>query len=70
MHEKVKNLSKLKRCSSNGYFKGKDGSIFIDREEIIIRWEGYIGQLYDDEDKESKSFPRQWRIGQRLSPFQ
>ena len=45
MHEIVKSLSKLKKCSSNGCIKGKDGSIIIDRQEIITRWEEYIREL-------------------------
>ena len=48
-YEKVKSFSKLKTCS-NGCIKGKDGSIIIDRKEIITIREEYIGELYDDED--------------------
>ena len=51
MYEKVKNLSKLKKCSSNGCIKGKDRSIIIDRDGIINRWEEYIRELNDDEDR-------------------
>jgi len=51
MHAKVKNLSNLKKCSSNGCIKGKDGSVVVDREEIIARWEEYIRELYDDKDR-------------------
>ena len=42
IHEKVKNLSKLMECSSNGCIQGKDGGIIIDIEGIINRWEEYI----------------------------
>jgi len=51
MYEKVKNLLKPRKCSSNGCIKGKDGSIIIDKSEILVRWEEYIKELYDDEDR-------------------
>ena len=38
IHEKVKNLSKPKRCTSSGCIKGKDGSITMDKEKILNRW--------------------------------
>ena len=42
MHEKVKNLLKPGKCSSNGCIKGKDGSTIIEKSEILVRWEEYI----------------------------
>ena len=51
MLEKVKRLSKFKKCSSNGCIKEKDGSAVIDRGGMITRWEEYIRELYDDEDR-------------------
>ena len=51
MYEKVKNLLKPRKCSSNGCITGKDGSIIIDKSEILVRWEEYIKEVYDDEDR-------------------
>ena len=41
MYEKVMNLLKPRKCSSNGCIKGKYGSIIIDKSEILVRWEEY-----------------------------
>ena len=35
IHEKMKNLSKPKTCTSSGCSKGKDGSIIMDKEKIL-----------------------------------
>ena len=51
IHEKVKSLSKPKKCTSSGCIKGKDGSIIMDNEKILNRWEEYISELYDDEER-------------------
>ena len=51
MYEKVKNLLKPRKCKSIGSIKGKDGSIIIDKSEILVRWEEYIKELYDDGDR-------------------
>ena len=51
IHEKVKSLSKPKKCTSSGCIKGKDGSIIMDKEKILNRWEEYISELYDDEER-------------------
>ena len=55
IHEKVKNLSKPEQCISSGCIKGKDGSIIMDKEKILNRWEEYISELYDDEERGVKT---------------
>eukprot|EP00795_Rhopilema_esculentum_P004439 gene4439-20678_t len=51
LHNKIKEIAGKKRntCSSSGCLKAKDGTIIIEKAEIIKRWEECIEELFDDE---------------------
>ena len=50
MHKKIKELStKNTTCSSGGCIKGKDGTILMEKEQIIERWTEYIQELFEDD---------------------
>ena len=51
LHSKIKEIAGKRKntCSSSGCLKAKDGTIIIEKDEIIKRWEEYIEQLFDDE---------------------
>ena len=47
-YSKVKELTGKSCCSSTGCLKNKDGAIIMDKEDILKRWEEYIGELFED----------------------
>ena len=50
MHKKIKELSTTNTtCSSGGCIKGKDGTILMEKEQIIERWTEYIQELFEDD---------------------
>ena len=51
LHSKIKEIAGKRKntCSSSGCLKAKDGTIIIEKEEIIKRWEEYIEELFYDE---------------------
>ena len=52
MHKKIKSLSNRGTCSSSGCIKSKDGTLVMEREDILNRWSEYIEELfYDDRDQ-------------------
>ena len=38
MHKKIQHLTGKKMCSSSGCIKAKDGTILMEKEEIVDRW--------------------------------
>ena len=51
--KKVNELSGKKlRSSKSGCIKARDGSVLVEKEEILNRWTEYIGELFDDVRKE------------------
>ncbi|XP_030834435.1 uncharacterized protein LOC115921264 [Strongylocentrotus purpuratus] len=51
--KKVDELSGKKlRSSKPGCIKARDGSVLVEKEEILNRWTEYIGELFDDVRKE------------------
>ena len=49
IHDKIKDVSGKRTCSSSGCIKSKDGSILIDKADVLNRWSEYIEELFDDE---------------------
>ena len=49
MHKKIKLLSNRRTCSSSGYIKSKDGTLIMEREDILKRWSEYIEKLFFDD---------------------
>ena len=49
IHDKLKDVSGKRTCSSSGCIKSKDGSILIDKADVLNRWSEYIEELFDDE---------------------
>ena len=49
MHTKIKELSGKKGCSSSGCIKSKQGSILMDKQDVLDRWAEYIEELFEDE---------------------
>ena len=49
MHEKIKSISGRKTCTSSGCIQSKDGTLIMEKDEILERWSEYIEELFDDE---------------------
>ena len=53
MHEKLKETKNRRRiCSAASCVEAKDGTIVIEKEEMLERWEEYIKELFE-ENRES-----------------
>ncbi|GFO14926.1 RNA-directed DNA polymerase from mobile element jockey-like [Plakobranchus ocellatus] len=49
MHAKIKDVSGKKiKCSSPGCIKSKDGTILMEKKEILNRWSEYVEDLFKD----------------------
>ena len=60
-HTKVKKLAGKIYCSSSGCLKSKIGTIIRGKEDILSRWEEYIGDLFKTiEEKDQKSV-KKWK---------
>ena len=49
MHKKIKSISGLKMCTSSGCIKSKDGTLIMEKNQILERWSEYIEELFDGE---------------------
>ncbi|GFO26187.1 endonuclease-reverse transcriptase [Plakobranchus ocellatus] len=50
MHAKIKNVSAKKiKCSSPGCIKSKDGTMLMEKKEILNRWSEYVEDLFKDD---------------------
>lgn len=49
MHQEIKEIVGRKVCVSSGCIRAKDGSILLEKEDIMSRWTEYIGELFEDE---------------------
>ena len=45
MHKKIKSLSNRKAYASSGCIKSNDGTLVMEREEVLRRWSEYIEEL-------------------------
>lgn len=50
MHEKNQRTEQ-KTCTSTGCIKSKDRMLILEKEEILKRWNKYIGELFHDKKK-------------------
>ena len=50
-HEKIREVSGKKSCSSTGCIRSKTGEILIEKQMILGRWSEYIGDLYEDDER-------------------
>ncbi|GFN80528.1 hypothetical protein PoB_000703400 [Plakobranchus ocellatus] len=49
-HAKIKDICGKKiKCSSPGCIKSKDGTMFMEKKEILNRWSEYVEDLYEDD---------------------
>ena len=48
MHEKVRSLAGKKKTASGSTIRKKDGSLAMETDEILSRWEEYIKELFED----------------------
>lgn len=48
MYEKVRELSGNRRPTKSSAVKDEQGNVLMDLEEVLGRWEQYIGELYND----------------------
>ena len=48
MHKKIKATSSRKTCSSSGCIRSKDGTILMEKEDILKQWSEYIEELFHD----------------------
>ena len=48
MHSKIKELSGKKSCTSTNCIKSKDGTVLMDKEDVLNRWSECIGELFKD----------------------
>ena len=44
-------------CSSSGCIKAKDGTMLVEKKEVLSRWSEYVGELFDDVRQEMPCFP-------------
>lgn len=51
MHEKNQRTEQ-KTCTSTGCIKSKDRMLILEKEEILKRWNKYIGELFHDKKKQ------------------
>ena len=65
MHKKIKLLSNRRTCSSSGCIKSKDGTLIMEREDILKRWSEYIEELFYD-DRGQKPLIRKNIEGPRI----
>ena len=65
MHKKIKLLSNRRTCSSSGCIKSKDGTLVMEREDILKRWSEYIEELFYD-DRGQKPLIRKNIEGPRI----
>jgi hypothetical protein len=47
-HKKSDEITGKSRCTSSGCIKSKNGSILMEKSDILNRWSEYIGELFDD----------------------
>ena len=48
MHSKIKEVSGKQSCTSTNCIKSKDGTVLMDKEDVLNRWSEYIGELFKD----------------------
>ena len=49
LHREVKELTSDKRSSKmRGNVRSKDGTLLFEKEQVLGRWNEYIGELFDD----------------------
>ena len=52
MYRNIEEITGRKRtCTSTGCLKAKDGTIIMDKKEILNRWAEYIQELFEDADR-------------------
>ena len=57
VHQRINDLTNRKSCSSSsGCIKAKDGTILLEKRDIMNRWTEYIGELFDDERHAIQTF--------------
>src|SRR5579872_7213971 len=50
MHKEIKELSRhTTTCTSGGCIKGKDGTVLMEKDQILNRWTEYIQELFEDD---------------------
>src|SRR3984893_1243204 len=49
MHKKTKELARHTTCTSGGCIKGKDGTVLMEKAQILQRWTEYIQELFEDD---------------------
>jgi hypothetical protein len=47
-HQKINEITGKSRCTSSGCIKSKNGTILMDKQDILNRWSEYIEELFDD----------------------
>ncbi|GFN88795.1 endonuclease-reverse transcriptase [Plakobranchus ocellatus] len=54
MHAKIKDVSGKKiKCSTPGCIKSKDGTMLMEKKEILNRWSEYVEDLFKDDKCEN-----------------
>ena len=48
MHRKIKDITGHRSCSSTGCIKSKEGTVLVEKDKILERWNEYIGELFHD----------------------
>ena len=55
LHKEVKLICGKNKSSPRGNIKNKDGDVLFEKEDILKRWEEYIGELFHDTRSEIPS---------------
>ena len=51
MAEKIREITGEKRTGRSTVIKSTDGQILMEKEEVLGRWQQYVGDLYRDSDR-------------------
>jgi exonuclease III len=47
-HQKINEITGKSRCTSSGCIKSKNGTVLMEKGDILNRWSEYIEELFDD----------------------
>lgn len=58
MHEKVREVTNTKRNIAQSCIEAKDGTKLIEDEQILLRWNEYIKDLFSDEERKKPTITK------------
>ena len=52
MHDRVREVTGIKKNAAPSCTEAKDGTVLIEEEEILQRWKEYISDLFADDQRQ------------------